>query len=897
MRPRMALFLVALTFSLAGTWAQAAQPPAAPDDLAQLVNELKGEAEPPKRSEAELQAAYAKVFQALAPKFGADNLDGRQDAQRAWNAICWRSSRPGAEAERLAASKLIAAALSPDLAKPALLYLLEELEFMGCDEAVDAIAPLLDSKDAEPPFTRERARRALQANPSPKALGVLRAALAKADSPDWRVALINALGARKDTAAIPALLKLAADQDQGVRTAAVEALARIGDKAAASAIAAATKGATPRAWRAAVVSYLVLAEGLVEQNDRAAALELYRNLLDAEDYVKCGAVIGVGRAGGKAELPVLFNALADPDPQVRAAAADALDLLPLDAVRAAAAEKARTATPELKVLLLQVLANRGGKAVLPSFVEAAADPDEGVRIAAYEGISSIGDETSVPLLVAALARTKGKELDAVRAALTRIPGKAATEAAVKALAGADPALRVEIIRVLAARKDETATPALLAAAEDKDPKTQAEALKAIGTYADEKALPPLVALLAKTTDDQGHQAAEKALAAIAGRLDDKEKRAEPLLAALPKADTPARAALLRVLGRLGGKAALEALRTAVRDQNAEIKDAAIRAMADWPDGAAAPDLLEIARTDQDLAHHVLALRGALRVLALPGERPTEETLKLYAEALKAARRVDEKKEALGGIGGVGSLAALKLVEPFLADEALKAEAAVASVKIAAALTGAQPDEAKAALKKLLEIAPTDDVKKQAQEALSQLDKFEDYITAWEVSGPYTAKGKDGPGLHDVAFPPENQVVGGTSPSRDEKVVWEIIAPGGGEKQFYPFYADLNKRYSAKENAAAYLRTNVWSPEDQKALLEFGSDDGAKVWLDGKLVINAGAPRSFEVGKDKVEVTLKKGWNPILVKVWNGSGHWGAAARFRKPDGSQLPGLRASLKPE
>jgi hypothetical protein len=108
--------------------------------------------------------------------------------------------------------------------------------------------------------------------------------------------------------------------------------------------------------------------------------------------------------------------------------------------------------------------------------------------------------------------------------------------------------------------------------------------------------------------------------------------------------------------------------------------------------------------------------------------------------------------------------------------------------------------------------------------------------------------------------------------------------------------DLYKRFE-KENCVAYLRTHVWSPRDQEATLEFGSDDGAKVWLDGALVLNVAQPRSFTEAENKAKVTLKQGWNPLLVKVWNGGKWWSAAARFRAPDGSRLEGLRASIKAE
>ena len=879
---------LAKVLSLAFCWAMAVGAWAGEQGVDPLVKELRGEGEAVKRSAAEWETAHAKLLDALLPQLGSEKLDERGESQRLYEKVCWRASRPGADAERAAAIKAILGKLGPTLPKPALISLLERLENIGTEDAVAPVAKLLDAKETELPSVREHARRALLKNPSPKAVDALRAALGRAEGGEWRGGLINALGERRDKAAVAALVKLVKDEDQGVKLAAVEALARIGDKSAANLLAGASKGAPPRVWRIAIVSYLLLADRLVEQDDKAGALKLYQNLLEAEDYVKCGALIGVGRAGGAAEMPAIFESLADRDAEVRAAAMMALEMMPAEAVKAAATEKMKAGKPELKVVLLKLLAGRGEKGMLPLLAASAADADEAVRVAAYEGMANLGDESVVPTLVAALGKAQGKELEAARNAAARIPGDAATTAIVKAMDGAATALRTELIRTLAARKDAAAVPALLKAAEDKEEAIRAEALKALGAYAGEEALPGLVGLLVKA-DDKGRSAAERAVAAVCARAKDEEKRADAILAALPRAEGPARGALLRVLGKLGGKKALDAVRGGLKEGNAEVKEAAVRALADWPDASVAADLLDVAKSAEGLPHHVLALRGCLRVLGLPNAPPPEERLKLLGDAMKLARRPDEKKEILGAMGGVPSLDALKHVEPFLADEALKAEAAIAAVKIASSLIGSQPDAAKAALKKLLDAAPNDDVKKQAQDALNLLDKFEDYITAWEVSGPYTKSGKDGPALHDVAFPPEEADAKG--------VAWEIIPPGGGEKESMPFHMDLIKKLGDKQNAVAYLRTNVWSPEDQKARLEFGSDDGAKVWLGGKLVLNAGQPRSFAAASDKVEVALKKGWNALLVKVWNGGGHWGMAARLRKPDGSRLDGLRAAIKPE
>jgi len=876
--PCLALAMAAVVAM--GAWAGEA-------DVDSLAKQLKGEGDAPALKGAELQAAHAKVLAALLPKLASEKIDERTEAQRTYRAICWRASRPGADAERAAACAAILARLKPDLPKLALLHLLEQLEHIGREEAVAAVVPLLNHEDAEPPFVRERARRVLAANPSPKAMDALRTALARAKDPLWTIGLANALGARRDKAAVPELLELARSKDQEVRLAAVEALARIGDKTGAEVIAAASTGAAGRPWRVAIVSYLLLADNLVAQKDSATALDMYRALLEADDFVKCGAIIGVGRAGGAGDLGTLFAALGDADIEVRAAGKAALELLPADAVREAVAKKTKTATPEMKVLLIQILAERGDRSVLPTLVACASDADESVRIAACQAMTRVGGREAMPVLIAALGKAKGKELETVKAAIVGIPGKEATLALVEAMGTGSPELRAEIVRALAARRDEAATPALLEVAGGADAKLRAEAYKALGNYAGGGAAAPLIELLLKASSKSDREAAEKALVAACGRIEAPDARATAVLAALPKASGAARCSLLRVLGRLGGAKALEAVRTALKTDSEALRDAAIRALADWPDASPAADLLEVARTTKSVAHNVLALRGALRVLALPTDRPAADTLALYAGAMKAARRPDEEKEVLGALAGVSSLGALKQVEPFLDDPELKAEAAAAAATLATALIGSHREEARTALKKLLDAAPSDAVRKNAQAALDQLEKFEDYVTAWEVSGPYTVAGRDGPGLHSEVLPPEKQ---------GAKVLpWAVMPPGGGKPPF-PFYMDLYKRHS-KENAAAYLRTWVWSPRQQQARMEFGSDDGAKLWLNGTLAIDAAQPRSFELAKDKVVVSLKQGWNAVLVKVWNGSLHWGAALRFRKPDGSRLEGLRTSLKPE
>ena len=90
-----------------------------------------------------------------------------------------------------------------------------------------------------------------------------------------------------------------------------------------------------------------------------------------------------------------------------------------------------------------------------------------------------------------------------------------------------------------------------------------------------------------------------------------------------------------------------------------------------------------------------------------------------------------------------------------------------------------------------------------------------------------------------------------------------------------------------QNAVAYLQARIWSPKTQAAMLQLGSDDGVKVWLNGKLVHAKNVARGVNPDEDKVRVTLQEGANELLLKVTNGAGDWGAIVRFMGEDGKPL----------
>jgi CubicO group peptidase (beta-lactamase class C family) len=82
----------------------------------------------------------------------------------------------------------------------------------------------------------------------------------------------------------------------------------------------------------------------------------------------------------------------------------------------------------------------------------------------------------------------------------------------------------------------------------------------------------------------------------------------------------------------------------------------------------------------------------------------------------------------------------------------------------------------------------------------------------------------------------------------------------------------------KEFAVAYAWAEIDMPEKANALLGLGSDDGLKVWVNGKLAHESWVGRAAQADDDVVPVELAKGRNGLLLKVQNMQGPWGFVCR-------------------
>jgi HEAT repeat protein len=319
----------------------------------------------------------------------------------------------------------------------------------------------------------------------------------------------------------------------------------------------------------------------------------------------------------------------------------------------------------------------------------------------------------VPMLAKRAATKDDPDRESARRTLSRLIGRDVNPAIVAAMDGAETTVRVELIRSLASRCAKEALPVLQACAAQPDQEIRCAAIESIGALADETQVEAMVKTLRAAKSNEERAASERGLATVCRRFGD--KCARPLIAGLDGADAPSRCALLRPLGLTGAAAALDALRKPVREEMGEVQTVAIKALSEWPDDRAAPDLLDLATKSESLQHHVLALRGYIRVVGA-GKMKAPDKLAALKSALQLARRPEEKKQALGELGRVSTLPALELAATCLADEALSQEAAAAAVAIAETLKVSGADAGRTvaqAMDKVLEVTTSAEARKAA----------------------------------------------------------------------------------------------------------------------------------------------------------------------------------------
>jgi HEAT repeat protein len=636
-------------------------------------------------------AAFAGAEQTvndLLPRLAADTVRDRYSAQMELQNLALSAARPDAEAERAELATILAAkAADSTVPQPARVWVVRQLEYIGAAESVTALTSLLNGQDGE---LKECARRALEKNPAPAATEALRTALKQGGEPAWKIGLLQSIGERRDSGSVE-LIKLQLSSKE-TTLAASSALAKIADPQAVAAL----WGAYDEGIAGAADALVAAGNRLVSAGDKVAAKDLFNRLYLAGTtglgappqaakqpvapvQVRSAALIGLAAADPASARSFINEALQQQEPTLQFAAVTAAEAAHGKAgVTAALVPLLPKLSPGAKVFVLRVF----DASAEAQIIAAAGDPDDAVRLSAFEALSRVGSSASVTILVKAAAENASGPQKAAAAALARISGPGADAAIAKAASDGDAKTRVVAINALAQRNDQSASPALVQYAGEADPAVSAAACAALGKMGTDKELEGLVQLvLTRKTPD-----AVSALQAVASRATDKAAAAQELIALTKTAEPQQLASLYEILALLGGKEASTAVSIAAGSSNEQVKDAATRALANWPDFAATTPLLVIASdVHVTLVHNVLAVQAVARLVKSSEQEPAANRLKAALAAMKAAKRDEDKKLLLSALASVPDKAAGEAIKPYLSDPKYQEEAGLAGITLAETL--------------------------------------------------------------------------------------------------------------------------------------------------------------------------------------------------------------------
>ncbi|MFH1266311.1 MAG: HEAT repeat domain-containing protein [Planctomycetota bacterium] len=419
----------------------------------------------------------------------------------------------------------------------------------------------------------------------------------------------------------------------------------------------------------------------------------------------------------EAQIQLVIEFLGEPDRETRAVGLQFIrEELPGEAATKRFAALLPDLSAEAQVDLLDALGDRQDALARPAVLEMLASEEVAVRAASLRALGGLGGEADVPLLAGKTAADSEPEKLAARQSLVRMRGDGVNGAVVAAMAEAEPAVRIELLGVLAIRNARETLPSVLESVKDSEASVRLAALSAVRYLAEEKDAAVIVDILKAAEGDAEKRGAELAMLAVASR--GREASAEPIIAGLAEADVASRLVLLGGLARAGGPKALSAIVARLSDDEEAVRDQAVRLLSIWPDSAVAPHLVEIAKADESLRHQVLAIRGLVRLASPQEDQPAD--LEKLTEAMSLAKRPEEKRLVLGVLGGVGTLPALDLATSSLADTALADEAGLAAVMIAETMKEGDKDQVRAAMEKVQETVKNQQIRQRAEKVLNSL---------------------------------------------------------------------------------------------------------------------------------------------------------------------------------
>lgn len=721
--------------------------------------------------------------------------------------------------------------------------------------------------------------------PDPAVDNVLRQALPHAVGSN-RLGIIELLGRRRSAEAAPLLIPLLQDANPDTVATAAQALGSIASPQALRALETSWEAVAPAPRPDLAEAVFLATTRLLAEHQPTEALRLFTRISEwTEDpHLLAAAFRGRVLADPDSAQTLLAIALRDVGSDRQAIAVTCVRELPPTFDFSALLSLLRELPVSSQVLLVQVLGDRRLRAARGPIQDLVSASEPQLRLACLSALGRIGDLSSLELLLEHAVSGPALERRAALASLATLGDPEVDPHLTQLLTSPAAATRIVVLQTLGQRGTSGAVPVILQTASDDDPLVRRAAHQVLRELAHPDSLAEMIDRLLGAPPE--HRVAwVTTLGTVIDKMPLDGSRTTALLAALQHtADPDLRAPLLTALGQTGVDSALPPLESALLDPSSEVRVAALRQLAEWPNATPLASLRQVVSQPRSETEHTLALRGSVRMIALQPGLSSTERLRLYQASMRSATDVAEQRLVLSSLASLPTLEALRYVQGFCSSPDLRAEAELALASIARGTAGTWPKETRLALQTLLQTGANPTAHDQAAELLNLLDQLHGFVTTWEVSPAYSQADQNFAQLFATPFAPEQDDVGAS-------VAWQPMPALTNPEQ--PWLLDLLALHGG-EQRVAYLRTVLLSDRDQDVVLELGSDDGAKAWLNGRLIWENNTQRAVAPGQDTIPLPLRQGENRLLIKITQNVMGWGLCARICHTDRTPADDVRALL---
>ncbi len=603
----------------------------------------------------------------------------------------------GEESARLTTANALIKALDMVNEREAKAFIIRQLQVLGQDESVDALASFLNNESLSGP-----AARALAAIGTEKSGQALVSALKqRTGTPKTQKDIILAIGESQVSGAEPILLTLLNNQDPNMQKAVLYALSRVGSEASLSALekAAAAVGYTMDNT-GANDAYIQLIEQIGNSGNKAVAIKAANSLLKKATQAKmeqtrdAAIQLLLTFNDGTENTKLLLKALKDPSKQYRNAALSGASASANQEMYIAVLKALAKAQPEAKVDILnwigreakrpsqqEIIRNLEIRFDLPAqnvFIDQLKNTNFDVKQAAVWTMVKIGDKAYIPVLANLLTDTDNQVVLLGQDALMAFPGD--IDAAVaKAMVNATNAGKIAGLELLANRKATANLNTVLLQIQNGSPEVQAAAYVALKDVVSERDLTTLFGMLETANALAVPPMQQAVISAISSMTP--EVQAQTISRRMLQAGNAKKHLYYLVLASTNQPEALATIVDGFQKGTGEQKDAAFMALKSWKGIEAADELFAICSADPKSKYFEPALNAYVTLVSNPA-RTGENRLIGLREAMEIAQTNEQKNAILKQIERTGTFQGLLYAGQYLNDKEIQQAAANAVMNIA-----------------------------------------------------------------------------------------------------------------------------------------------------------------------------------------------------------------------